>query len=808
MKRFGTLLRVYRRQCRDPLRGGMLTQERLGEMLGAALGHAGYSGAAVSDWERNKSKIDEDDRAVLLALLSVLVACHGLRSVREANELLHAGNYRALDADEHHMLFPDELAQSTVPDDAVGEQPVEIDVETGVLSDERRRQLILLQKVQRFWIQGVLQTMLSGSLPLQLVWQRAPGMVQQPWEAVIHPDLVGQRGGQAVIEAYDNADRALLILGDAGSGKTTTLLRLAQALATRATSVVTEPIPVVLNLSSWAADRLPLVDWVTEELVAKYQIPRRIGRPWLEDDALVLLLDGFDELSALQRPACARAINAFRREWGLTGLVVTTRPAEYESTGLRLKLGGAIRLLPLTETQRDAYLRLSGARLAGLRRAMAGDDTLRQLGRSPLFLEIMSVVFGDAAPADVSGLADGDSQTHVHMVNVRRRLFSAYEQRIFRMHGWQAPFSREETRRLLAWLAAKMEAHDQTVFLLEELQPSWLSPRDRRLYLLLSHLISGFLGGLVLWFILQWARAIIPRFPVVVAPALMGWTGIDQGTAEPLVLVAGSLSLSLLTFIVHFWQFERRPFSPQSANEWLLRRRGLFVGLMTGGLTIIVVLFFGELALALSWGLALGFMYATLSRYLTGIDYRHDIHPVEAIGWSWPQAAKGLLVALALAAAAEILETALFGYNGIMRSVISFGFAGFLVGGLRGRRIEKKSALNQGILLSLRSAAASTFLVALLLGVLTWLMRTPRAASMTAVLSLLIVFPFFGGATVLKHYLVRLFLWCRGHMPLRYGRLLEHAAQLGLLRRVGGGYTFIHRLLQEHFARMHRGALS
>ena len=37
-------------------------------------------------------------------------------------------------------------------------------------------------------------------------------------------------------------------------------------------------------------------------------------------------------------------------------------------------------------------------------------------------------------------------------------------------------------------------------------------------------------------------------------------------------------------------------------------------------------------------------------------------------------------------------------------------------------------------------------------------------------------------------------------MPLNYVRFLEYATERIFLRRVGGGYIFIHRLVQEHFA--------
>jgi hypothetical protein len=40
----------------------------------------------------------------------------------------------------------------------------------------------------------------------------------------------------------------------------------------------------------------------------------------------------------------------------------------------------------------------------------------------------------------------------------------------------------------------------------------------------------------------------------------------------------------------------------------------------------------------------------------------------------------------------------------------------------------------------------------------------------------------------------------RGYAPLHCGRFLDYATERIFLRKVGGGYIFIHRLLLEHFA--------
>jgi hypothetical protein len=182
----------------------------------------------------------------------------------------------------------------------------------------------------------------------------------------------------------------LLILGTPGSGKTTTLLELARDLIARAEHNPTEPIPVVFNLSSWAEHRPPLIDWLTEELSSKYQIPRKIGRAWLEAHDLLPLLDGLDEVRDEYREECAQAINLYRQEHGLTGLAVCCRAQDYSELTTKLKLSGAIQVLPLTEAQVDQWLATVGDTLAGLRGALKTDPALQELANSPLMLNVMA----------------------------------------------------------------------------------------------------------------------------------------------------------------------------------------------------------------------------------------------------------------------------------------------------------------------------------------------------------------------------------------------------------------------------------
>ncbi|MEP0877194.1 hypothetical protein NDA00_15385 [Funiculus sociatus GB2-M2] len=57
-----------------------------------------------------------------------------------------------------------------------------------------------------------------------------------------------------------------------------------------------------------------------------------------------------------------------------------------------------------------------------------------------------------------------------------------------------------------------------------------------------------------------------------------------------------------------------------------------------------------------------------------------------------------------------------------------------------------------------------------------------------------------GGEACIKHFVLRVILYCSGSIPWNYARFLDYATERIFLQKVGGGYIFVHRLLLEHFA--------
>jgi hypothetical protein len=58
----------------------------------------------------------------------------------------------------------------------------------------------------------------------------------------------------------------------------------------------------------------------------------------------------------------------------------------------------------------------------------------------------------------------------------------------------------------------------------------------------------------------------------------------------------------------------------------------------------------------------------------------------------------------------------------------------------------------------------------------------------------------YGGFACLSHVALRLVGWYHGYAPWNLVGFLDFCADRILMRKVGGGYIFIHRLLLEYFA--------
>src|SRR5712691_2044076 len=295
---------------------------------------------------------------------------------------------------------------------------------------EKQNRQRMLAKVRAFWIKGVLEQSLHGAALIVLGLQQQPDAIANPWHLVLQrPDQPEHPlpPGTHITQFYDDAGGELLILGKPGSGKTTLLLELASNLLDRAQKDDTYPMPVVFNLSSWAVKRKPITEWLVEELNTKYQVPRKLGRSWVDSDQVLPLLDGLDEVAVEHRAACLDAINANRQEHGILPMVVCSRSIEYLALMPQMLLHSAVTVQPLTEQQIDDNLASAGGQLAAVRVALRKDKELQELATTPLMLSVLTLAYEGKSVEDIL-LADS-------LETQRWHVFATYVQRMLQRHG-------------------------------------------------------------------------------------------------------------------------------------------------------------------------------------------------------------------------------------------------------------------------------------------------------------------------------------------------------------------------------------
>jgi hypothetical protein len=352
----------------------------------------------------------------------------------------------------------------------------------------RRNQENVTANVRTAYIDGVLRESMPERAQLELALDSPPGKLQRTIALV-----EGREPRRPVESANDvegifkSSGQRLLILGAPGSGKTITLIELCEPLLIRAEADPLQPVPVILNLSTWAQKQPPLGEWIVEEMWRQYGLARQVTPVWLAADHLILLLDGLDEVAPDARDACVRATNAFREAHG-AGLVVCSRSADYAELSEWLALSRAVEILPLSPAQVDAYLSHEALDLSAVREAIARDDALRELSTTPLMLNVMAVAYGGRPFEELLPLLESEEDRRAH-------LYDAYIRRVFKRRPLnRTNYSSAQALRWLRFVAQQLKKHKDTqLFFIEELQPDWLLKRQHQWYQVLVVALFGVL---------------------------------------------------------------------------------------------------------------------------------------------------------------------------------------------------------------------------------------------------------------------------------------------------------------------------
>ncbi len=588
---------------------------------------------------------------------------------------------------------------------------------------------------------------------LTLGLERQDFRVQRPWGATLkqeHHQPQPLPGGTRVLAVFEQTRRQLLILGEPGSGKTTMLLELAQDLFKLAQADQRQPIPVLVNLSSWKDPTQSILAWLLGELQRKYGLRPDLAREYLKHNQLLPLLDGLDEVATAHQRACAVAINDWLTadlEGQPGGVVVCCRREEFERVVREpLSLYGAIYLQALTPGQISDYFGQFG--LAAVDRAVQQDAGLSELLTKPLFLSMFGLV---AAQGQFDGAAwQGQATARAQVAYLFDRYWEAVMARdlitdpaqrklgrLSQTYGRRKVPSRAAVRRALVFAAKSLAQESETELLIERMQPSWLlNAQEKSLYQLiyvatLTYMYTKTLSAITYSpYFSMWLGALVFTFPY-----------LKYLIARNSIIPAERLSLYQLSI------FLKESFSKEGNYAGRIVLSGISIFLMLSAHVIknINLVWVNLLAVVISGILINSFIRWLFSNIRAAIEI--PLKANQGIKNTWQNILLFLVIVL-------FFSTLL-----IIRFYVTIGIF-----------VDNQISLQVIVAYIIYIAGYSAFEG--------------------------------GGNALLQHFCLRLVLWQNRYAPPRYDKLLDYCTERLLLQRIGGRYRFMHKLLQDHFAAM------
>ena len=155
--------------------------------------------------------------------------------------------------------------------------------------------------------------------------------------------------------------KQLLVIGEAGSGKTVLVLTIAQKLIVEAKKRLEEndtsfPYPILLNLATWRTeDNYTFKEWLEKNLVyaaGRSGVSKKYAKELAEKNNMILFLDGLDEIPESDRKACVEAMKVYFKEKSKNSKfpigIICCRKNEYLKLKQDLPTRAITEIVPLT----------------------------------------------------------------------------------------------------------------------------------------------------------------------------------------------------------------------------------------------------------------------------------------------------------------------------------------------------------------------------------------------------------------------------------------------------------------------------
>ncbi|MEZ4706732.1 MAG: hypothetical protein R3A44_05985 [Caldilineaceae bacterium] len=392
-------------------------------------------------------------------------------------------------------------------------------------------------------------------------------------------------------------------------------------------------------------------------------------------------------------------------------------------------------------------------------------------------------------------------------------------------------FSNEQVLYWLSWQAHQNSIHRQSIFYLETMQPSFLNVNfmslHRIVYALLVGIVAGVLFGIIVGIsnglfnaigggLKEWLAAGVEigktdwwewrnwkaHFTVMFVPfALIFGTIFTTSTSMPApdltdsyfkrqmyLTLAGSVGGGIAGVI------NNAIFYHNSYTIVAALLLGLIHGLLASSILTIGKIErlarkpdWSQLGSGLSKSFVIGAIFSLFVWWVYGLMTSHS----DAILASMNVFGMCLLFGILPALTSNVYEIGRISKpNYVVQSIKSFVFLGSIFSLIGAVWLGFNHSIAYGLV---NEYGFIWMIIFLCLDVLRWSANALWVGIAVALL--------YGGGALIQHIILRMMLYLQGSIPRpgMHTRFLEYAVNLNFLRKRGGGYDFVHSMLQDHF---------
>lgn len=545
---------------------------------------------------------------------------------------------------------------------------------------------------------------------------------------------------EELISVFDKHRGRLLIIGEAGAGKTTLLLQLAINLLEQKKEV----IPIIINFTTWRSRFNSVEDWLNE-LLPQMGISNSLTTVLIQENLLLPLFDGLDELKIDNRKSCLEAIGDYGRINDLQ-YVICSRIVEYTNT-VDAPVYCQIEVRPLTFNQiKNQIRKIDSPESIGMLHAIKKDKALAEIVKIPFYFNLTQLLFSTMKTIDefeFKALDLEDKKKELIQFHIKSELI-------------KIKYPSEKSRYWLSFIGYEMTKNDTSKFELLNLQYNWGNWTNTSIVLaiILKGVVFGLffhiIGAIIFSFLFSFGLAVFYewKFALLVgisSSVIVGVMAVITGIISELLMYQ---KIRVIDFAIVLGVTFSLIFTPN---------HGIKVGIIAGLISCFIFYFLGIILKMVRKGREKSLIFITT------------------------------------------IENKIWSHNMFFRN-LQIGFIVSSIFGLICFSLLFLSNTQERFLIVLLTTLG-IFGMSLIMGVIITIIinnysfiqiNKPYQRFISSAKNL-----YF---SILQHLFLRFQLYKKGFLPLRLVNFLNDLSQHHLIESDGARWNFRHRILQDHFA--------